>query len=150
MVGTACAVQSRGDALRRGFAGLVYVSFSPDSLPSPEATTVHDLLGSLVGHFSASVRRYKYMHLFYVDRDLLHSCKREHRVFLSPAFKFSQPRIWQPFAGTFRLVSFFTPQTVLRRTSRAFGSARALDRLQTKILDVALLNGGRVFIFSGC
>lgn len=47
------------------------------------------------------------MHLFYVDRDLLHSCKREHRVFLSPAFKFSQPRIWQPFAGTFRLFSFF-------------------------------------------
>lgn len=45
---------------------------------------------------------------------------------------------------------FFTPQTVLRRTSRAFGSARALDRLQIKILDVALLNGGRVFIFSGC
>lgn len=29
---------------------------------------------------------------------------------------------------------------MLRQTSRAFGSARALDRLQIKILDVALLN----------
>lgn len=28
------------------------------SLPSPEATTVHNLLGTLLGHFSASVRRY--------------------------------------------------------------------------------------------